>query len=178
MRATGRTGARPPLLTLPVDTMPYKILLVVLLVALLGWAGTMIVLSLSARRPADFGLREGRLAPCPATLNCVCSCAEAGDEHAIAPLTFEGSPDEAWKRLGEVLAEQPRMAVVSETPTYRHVECTSRVFRFVDDLELLLDREGKKVHVRSASRVGRSDLGANRRRVEAIRRAFEARRGG
>jgi uncharacterized protein (DUF1499 family) len=153
--------------------MRYKIILVILLVALLGWAGTMVALSLKARRPDDLGPREGRLAACPATPNCVCSCAEAGDEHAIAPLAFEGSPDEAWKRLGEVLAEQPRMAVVSETETYRHVEFTSLVFRFVDDLELLLDREGKRIHVRSASRVGRSDLGANRRRVEAIRRAFE-----
>jgi uncharacterized protein (DUF1499 family) len=155
--------------------MRYKIILVVLLVALLGWAGTMVALSLRARRPDDLGPREGRLAPCPATPNCVCSCAAEGDDHAIAPLTFEGSPEEAWKRLGEVLAEQPRMAVVSETPTYRHVECTSRVFRFVDDLELLLDREAKKIHVRSASRAGRSDLGVNRRRVEAIRQAFEAR---
>lgn len=153
----------------------YKVLLVVLIVSLLGWAGTMLGLSFSARRPDDLGPRDGRLAACPATPNCVCSHAEAGDAHAIAPLTFEGSPDEGWKRLGEVLAEQPRMAVVTETPTYRHVECTTLVFRFVDDLELLLDREGKKIHVRSASRVGRSDLGANRRRVEALRRAFEGR---
>jgi uncharacterized protein (DUF1499 family) len=153
--------------------MPYKTILVVLGLSLLVWAGTMVALRWFSRRPEGLGPRDGRLAPCPASPNCVCSCAEEADDHAIAPLTFTDSPDEAWQRLGAVLAEQPRTRVVSETPTYRHAECTSLLFRFVDDLELLLDREGKKVHVRSASRAGRSDLGVNRRRVEAIRRAFE-----
>lgn len=154
--------------------MPYKTILVVLVVCVLGFVGTMVGLSLAARRPADLGAAEGRLRPCPESPNCVCSCAEPGDAHAVAPIAFTGGAAEAWARMGEVLAAQPRAVVVAETDTYRHVEFTTRVFRFVDDVELLLDRDAKVIHVRSASRVGRSDLGANRRRVEAIRAAFAA----
>lgn len=155
--------------------MRYKTMLIVLGVCVAGFVATMAGLSLAARRPAGLGLHDGRLRPCPATPNCVCSCAEPGDDHAVAPLAFTGDADAAWVRLGEVLAEQPRTVVITETDAYRHVECTSLLFRFVDDLELHLDRAAKVIHVRSASRVGRSDLGANRRRVEAIRSAFEGR---
>src|SRR5206468_84351 len=93
--------------------------------------------------------------------------------HAVEPLRFTDDPEEAWQRLKAVLASLPRTRIVAATDGYLHAECTSRVFRFVDDLECLLDRDAKLIHVRSASRAGRSDLGVNRRRVEAIRRAFE-----
>jgi uncharacterized protein (DUF1499 family) len=75
-------------------------------------------------------------------------------------------------RLKAVLAGLPRTRVVAEEADYLHAECTSLIFRFVDDLEFSVDRLEKKIHVRSASRVGKYDFGVNRRRVEAIRRAF------
>jgi uncharacterized protein (DUF1499 family) len=143
---------------------------VVVGLSVLGWALTMTILSLTAVRPADLGPRDGRLKPCPGTPNCVCTF-DAGDA-AIEPLTFDGDAAAAWERLKAVLKGRPRTRVVTETDEYLHVECTSLIFRFVDDVEFLLDAAGRKIHFRSKSRAGRSDLGVNRARMEAIRGAF------
>jgi uncharacterized protein (DUF1499 family) len=132
---------------------------------------TLALFSLSARRPSNLGASDGRLAPCPDTPNCVCSQA-SDDPHRIEPLSYDGSAEEAMARLKAALAALPRTRVVAETADYLHAECTSLLFRFVDDVEFLLDRERKVIHFRSASRVGHSDLGVNRRRMEALRHAF------
>jgi uncharacterized protein (DUF1499 family) len=58
---------------------------------------------------------------------------------------------------------------VNETPGYLHAECRSALFGFVDDLELHLRVSEGVIAVRSASRLGYSDLGVNRRRVEILR---------
>lgn len=124
----------------------------------------------SWRRP-ELGPVEGRLRPCPDSPNCVCSF--AGDaEHAIEPFAFTDPPEAAWARIQSLLAAQPRVKIVASTDTYLHAEFTTPLLRFVDDLELLLDRESRVIHVRSASRVGHSDLGVNRARVESLRSAF------
>ena len=128
---------------------------------------------LSWRRPA-VGPIDGKLRACPKSPNCVCSQVPADAEHTIAPLTFTGAPAEAWAKLQRVLADRPGARVVSADDKYVHVEFVSRLFRFTDDVEFLLDGPAGVVHVRSASRVGHSDLGANRARVEAIRQAFQA----
>jgi uncharacterized protein (DUF1499 family) len=134
---------------------------------------TLALFSLFARQPTNLGVHDGRLAPCPDRPNCVCT--QAADEaHRIEPLTYDGTPEEARARLKAALATLPRTRVVTETPDYLHAECTSLVFRFVDDVELLIDRERKVIHFRSASRVGHSDLGLNRRRMERLRQAFAA----
>jgi uncharacterized protein (DUF1499 family) len=148
-----------------------KIFLIVVGVGVLGWAGTMVLFSVLSKKPDGLGAAGGRLAACPPSPNCVCS-ADADAAHAIEPLAFTDPPDEAWRRLEAVLAAHPRTHVVTNQNGYLHAECASFLFRFVDDVEFLLDREGKKIHVRSASRAGRSDLGVNRARVEAIRSAF------
>jgi uncharacterized protein (DUF1499 family) len=77
------------------------------------------------------------------------------------------------KRLKGAIATIPRMTIVTEAGDYLHAEATSRLFRFVDDVEFYVDRAAKVIHFRSASRVGRSDLGVNRARMEQIRAAFE-----
>jgi len=92
----------------------------------------------------------------------------------IEPLAFTDDPDVAMSRLKAVLADQTRTRIVAEKGDYLHTECSSLVFHFVDDLEFHMDRPGKKIHVRSAARTGTYDFGVNRRRMEAIRRAFEA----
>lgn len=150
-----------------------KVILAVFLVSVAAWALIMALFSLLARRPAGLGLLDGRLTPCPGTPNCVCS-QDAGVRH-IAPLSFDDPADEAWLRLKAVVGQLPRTRIVAATEGYLRAECTSRVFRFVDDVEFLLDREAGVIHVRSASRAGRSDLGVNRRRVETIRVAFNSR---
>jgi uncharacterized protein (DUF1499 family) len=131
------------------------------------------VFSLKAKKPDDLGVKDGKLLPCSDASNCVCST-DNDELHQIEPLTFTGDPKDAMARLRAVLANQSRTRIVKEDPDYLQVECTSLVFRYVDDVEFYQDRKEKKIHVRSSSRAGKYDFGVNRRRVEAIRKAFDA----
>lgn len=132
-------------------------------------AGTAIVNSCGS---LPMGLQNGHLGPCPDRPNCVSS--EAPDpDHKIAPLSFAGEPEQAFARLHDVVKALPRTTIVTADERYMHVEFTSLWFRFTDDLELLLDKDAGCIQVRSASRLGYSDLGANRERVEQLRRAWQ-----
>jgi uncharacterized protein (DUF1499 family) len=108
------------------------------------------------------------LADCPLKPNCVSSEARNA-EHAVAPLQLNGDPAAAWEAMGAVVSQLPRATVVQSTADYLHVTIKSRLFGFVDDLELLRDAETGRVAIRSASRTGYSDLGVNRRRLENLR---------
>jgi uncharacterized protein (DUF1499 family) len=119
----------------------------------------------------EIGLSDGQLLPCPETPNCVSS--RATDElHAVDPLTYTGDAAEGVRLLKAALSSLPRNRIVTEDGRYLHAEFTTRIMRFVDDVEFLVDENGGVIHLRSASRVGYGDLGANRKRVEAIREAF------
>jgi uncharacterized protein (DUF1499 family) len=121
------------------------------------------------RRPPNLGARDGRLAPCKRSPNCVSSQADPADrEHYIAPLAFAG----AIAELRRAIEALPRVTVVHEAPEYLYAEFRTRLLRYVDDVEFL--KAGSLVHVRSASRLGRRDFGVNRRRVEAIRALLRA----
>jgi len=115
--------------------------------------------------------KDGRLRPCPDKPNCV-SSQSPHRSHRVDPIPFQGDPGEAMATVRAAVESMPGARVVTATDAWLHAEFTSRVFRFVDDLEALLDPDEGVIHVRSASRVGYSDLGANRRRVEALRAAF------
>lgn len=99
----------------------------------------------------------------------------ADPDHFVDPLRYQDARERAKARLRTILRALPRTTVVEEEGVYLHAECTSLVFRFVDDLEFWFDERDAIVHVRSASRVGYSDLGVNRRRVETIRSRFQRR---
>jgi len=94
-------------------------------------------------------------------------------DHFIDPIAYHGSLQEAKARIMQVLTSLPRTRIVEEDPTYLRAESTSLIFRFTDDLDFAFDETQKVIHVRSASRVGTSDFGANRKRVETIRRRFQ-----
>lgn len=126
---------------------------------------------MNSRDPAPKPAPSRRLAPCPKTPNCVSTQSVDGRQRA-APLPFRGGAEETRRRLLAVLEAWPRTRIVAVEDDYLRAECTSLLFRFVDDVELLLDERERVVHFRSASRVGHSDLGANRRRMRALRRAF------
>ena len=114
------------------------------------------------------------LAPCPASPNCVST--QARDHgHGIAPFHYSRSLAVAKTLLKSLVLSLPRTALVKEEVTYLHVEFTSLLLRFVDDVEFTFDEETKSIHFRSASRTGYSDLGVNRRRMESIRRMVEGR---
>lgn len=123
--------------------------------------------------PPPVGLIDGKLRACPSSPNCVCS-QDADTEHSIPALKYAGDASVAWGKLQGVIRGLPRTRVVSADDKYLHVEFTTALMRFVDDVEFLLDSEAKTIHVRSASRVGHSDLGTNRRRVEEIRKRFDS----
>ena len=108
---------------------------------------------------------------CPDRPNCVSSESEEASVR-VEPLRFAGLPDEAWKRLKEAI-QALGGTVEEERNGYLRAIFTSRIFRFVDDLECRMVVAAGVIHVRSASRVGYWDLGVNRRRVEALREMFE-----
>jgi uncharacterized protein (DUF1499 family) len=128
----------------------------------------------SGIRPSNLGVRDGMLAPCPDRPNCV-SSQSADKAHAIAPLTFKSTTSNAIADLKRIVGSMKGASIIQESLTYLHVEFESALFRFVDDVEFCLDDAAKLVHIRSASRIGYSDLGVNRRRVEKIRKAWEQR---
>jgi len=114
------------------------------------------------------------LAPCPESPNCVSSqAAESDHEHYIEPFRFSGDPAEAWQRLKAAVLAEKRVTVMVEQSNYLRAEMRSLLFRFVDDIEFFLASDKNLIHVRSASRVGYSDFGVNRKRVERIRAAFD-----
>jgi uncharacterized protein (DUF1499 family) len=118
------------------------------------------------RRPTNLGVKDGRLAPCKRSPNCVSSQADAADrEHYIAPIAFRGSMVE----LRRAVESMARSTVISAERNYLYAEYRTRLLRYVDDLELYYDEAAGLVHVRSASRLGRRDFGVNRKRVEALR---------
>ncbi|MFP6662940.1 MAG: DUF1499 domain-containing protein [Deltaproteobacteria bacterium] len=142
----------------------WSLLLVLPALALFSCAGT---------QPVGLGVHDGRLRPCPASPNCVCS--EDGDQgHAIAPLHFTGDPQAAFARAKAAALTLPGTKLAGETKDFLHFESTSALMGFVDDLELQLVPGKDEIAVRSASRLGYGDMGVNRKRVEALRAAFAA----
>lgn len=115
------------------------------------------------------------LPPCPRTPNCV-STQATDKEHGIAPIRYDGPPAQAMQRLVAILRDIPRTTITNAEGDTVRAQFRTLVFRFVDDAVFIVDDTTKTIHFRSASRVGRSDLGVNRRRMEQIRAAFEGKR--
>jgi uncharacterized protein (DUF1499 family) len=140
----------------------------VLLVTALGASW---LISWRGRPPAGVGAATGRLADLPASPNAVASYA-AGAYPRMEPLPFTGAADAARERLVALLAGQPRSRIETAADNYVHATFRSRLFRFVDDVEFLIDPDGGVIHYRAAARMGYSDMGVNQARMEAIRQAW------
>lgn len=142
--------------------MRFTTLLVLSVVLLFSCTGT---------RPSQLGVQDGMLRKCPDKPNCVSTQAR-GQRHFIEPIRYSSPQEEAKARLIKAISSMARAHIVTDSGDYLHVEFTSKIFRFVDDVEFLFDDEEKIIHFRSASRVGYSDLGVNRKRMEEIRVRF------
>lgn len=129
-----------------------------------------VVLSISSRKQPELGLLNGQLRPCPATPNCVCSEQQV-DGAFVEPLVYATTAEYAWDKIKQVVVETGGV-VLTEQNGYLHARYETPLMRYVDDVELRLDENKQVIQVRSASRVGHSDLGANRKRVERIRSEF------
>lgn len=142
------------------------------------WIGFRIVVPdsptfFAGTQPNNLGISSGKLAACPSTPNCVSSQSK-DSEHYIEPLTYQGNSSEAIERLKQIINSLDRSAIVEESNNYLKAEFTSRWMGFVDDVEFYFNEEDKgAIEVRSASRLGESDLGVNRQRIETIRNLFK-----
>lgn len=149
----------------------YSVLAFVTLVLIAGF-GVLFVMSITARRPHQIGLHDGKLAPCPDSPNCVSTQAEALT-HRIHTIPFTGNADRVSDVIVRVIKRQPRSVVVQKSVVYVYAEFRSALFQFVDDVEFFVDAEAGEIHFRSASRVGYSDMGVNRQRMENLRVQIE-----
>jgi uncharacterized protein (DUF1499 family) len=150
-------------------TISVLILLPVLLIS------GLLIMSLFGHRPDDLGVTDGQLKACPDSPNCVCSYAvETDREHYIVPLTVPLGSQQPMETLKEVISSLPRTVIVTAKDDYLYVEFTSSLMRFVDDVEFQWLPADGIIHVRSASRIGHSDLGANRKRIEKIRQLWQS----
>ena len=140
----------------------FRALLLIALMSLFSCAGN---------RPTNLGITDSKLTECPDTPNCVSSDSQSSS-HTVSAFTTTQPASEAWQAARNAVLELPRTTIITESSDYLHAECTSAFFGFVDDLELHLRATEDKIAIRSASRLGSSDLGVNRKRVEALRKTL------
>ena len=133
----------------------------------------MSLFSFSGKRPDNLGIKQGKLLACPSTPNCVCSQADASDqEHFIEPIANTKGPGDAIAALKAIIEGMERSTVNETTDSYLYAEFSSKIMGFVDDVEFYVEPSGQ-IQVRAAARLGKSDLGVNRKRVETIREKFQ-----
>lgn len=144
-------------------------LVILALLVVLAFAG----LSIYSRKAPDLRSSDGALRPCPDRPNCVNS-ETRDDAHRVEPLYFSGPAPAAMARARQAV-EAIGGEVLQQDPGYLWARFETPLFRFVDDLELRVDPNAGLIHVRSASRVGYSDGGSNRERVERLRAAYAER---
>lgn len=129
--------------------------------------------------PDDLGVHDGRLKPPAPTPNSVSSQTALYPEHpqkdyaTIAPIKIDRSGEVMLAKIKTIVATTPGAQIVESTPDYLYAQFTTPILKFVDDVEFWLDPGMNVIHVRSASRLGKSDLGVNRRRIETIRSALQ-----
>lgn len=139
----------------------------------LGCGIFLVLCACSGTRPSNLGVHDGKLAPCPESPNCVSTFA-SDKTHAIKSFSYAGTNLEAKKKLIRVIDSLPRTRIISDTGDYLDVEFTSFLWRFVDDVEFVFNDSAKTIQFRSASRLGKGDLGVNRKRMETIRAKFDS----
>lgn len=131
--------------------------------------------SFSGKRPTDIGVKDGRLKACPGTPNCVCSQDDPSDkEHYIEPIAYSGDAKAAIDKLKAIIEGMERSTVLETTDNYLYAEFFSKLMGFGDDIEFYVDSGASVIQARAAARLGKSDLGVNRKRIDAIRSAFQA----
>lgn len=131
----------------------------------------MSLIKLSGKRPSNLGAEAGKLSPCPGAPKCVSS--QQQGKHGIGPLDTGGQGAAAFATLASLIEEMDNTTVVTRSDDYLHAEFSTPTLGFVDDVECLLAGDDSRIDVRSCSRLGYSDLGVNRKRVETLRRKLD-----
>jgi uncharacterized protein (DUF1499 family) len=162
--------------------VPLMKILAIVFVVFLSLAAALVLAGqlglLTGQPPADLGVRNGRLKPPSATPNSVSSQADLYPDHPqrlyanIAPLSFTGDAVQAMQKLASILKANEHTVLVTQQPDYLYARCSTPLMHFTDDVEFWLDRTAGVIQLRSASRLGHGDLGANRARIEKLRAQF------
>ncbi len=150
---------------------------VIVLAVVVVWVGVRLIFPdvptlFAGTEPNNLGLTNGKLLPCPGTPNCVNSQSKEA-EHSIEPLAYQENSETAIATLKEIINQQERTNIISETDNYLYAQFTSHWMGYVDDVEFYVNANKGVIDVRSASRLGESDLGVNRQRIEMIREQFK-----
>ena len=118
----------------------------------------------SQKMPDQMTYSDNKLGICGEKPNCVSSFQQKEDTHYIGSITMrETLLLQIQEKLSEKGCTQEKIEV-----GYWYYKCRSSLFGFVDDVEVLYLAESETLHYRSSSRVGYSDMGANRKRVQEI----------
>jgi len=125
------------------------------------------ILGLISKKGEALGLKNGHLQPCSSAEHCVISEAVDGNKNTIEPLAFSGDKS-AFFRKAQSAVTALGGEVTAVEGSYLSATFTSSIFGFVDDVELRAT-EDHLLHFRSSSRVGRKDLGANKKRIDALK---------
>jgi len=124
-----------------------------------------------AKSKKPIGIVDGKLHPCPKSPNCVST--QAIDENQkIEPIKYSGSLEDAKGKILSIINSLKRSKIITNEENYIHIEFRTATFRFVDDVEFLFDDKEKVIHFRSRARMGYSDMGVNRKRMEEITKLF------
>lgn len=156
-----------------------KVLLIIVVLVVLAIPVMFTVLGVMSRSGSAPGLQQAKLAACPASPNCVCSEYDKDTAHYISPLPIASVPASvAMETLTQLIKDMggqivKQQAASANLDSYIAATFKSKLFGFVDDLELRVDSSNHLLHIRSASRVGQSDLGVNRKRVQALFQQFQ-----
>ncbi len=129
----------------------------------------LVMFNCAGTRPSNLGVKDGKLLVCPPKKNCVSSQVEPSDSHFIQPYKYSSDLSTAFSELKSLLEKQDRVTIITAADNYLNAEFKSRLMGYVDDVEFYFDDSKKLVHIRSASRLGSSDWGVNRKRIESIR---------
>jgi len=124
--------------------------------------------SCSSSRPDNLGINNGQLLACPESPNCVSTQSDTDAKSYMAAWGYQGDQAATKSKLLAAINQMPGTEVVTDKGNYIHVEFTTKIMRFVDDVEFYLDDSSQKIHFRSASRLGHSDLGANSKRMTKL----------
>lgn len=141
--------------------------LVITAVAVVGFFLMRWLIQQASALPPNVGVENSRLAPCPDSPNCVSTLADDADQR-MEPLPLSGDPAAAMDEIETAVQQMPRAQIITRSDNYLHAEFRSALWGFVDDVEFLLDEDAGFIHFRSAARLGYSDMGVNRSRMEEI----------
>ncbi len=144
--------------------------MIVVGLVLVGFLAYIVMAVLSQKQPDNLGLQNGQLRPCPDSPNCVCSesHSQSDSQHFIEAI--KGNK-QTWAKLKQIMIEQGG-DIQTESSDYMHMTFSTAVFHYVDDVEVRFDKENNLIHIRSASRIGRSDFAVNRKRMESLKKAL------